>query len=203
MALTSTYSSISASQTDADSPIDTVLMDGMRQNIDVCYEWIGGPTYTPSTSHDHDGVNSKPVVSVADDAITLPKISLEEFSTLNGSSVSIATTAWTNILTYALTTVTSGDRLLITSVAISDSTDSMMLRVAKTAGTATIQIGASSTALYGSSGNSRTGMPNQQQASGVIQITGSGSLTLGLQGRADVGVIGTNFGQIHIMRFLT
>lgn len=34
-------------------------MDSIRQDIDVLYEWMGGPTYTPSTSHDHNGVNSK------------------------------------------------------------------------------------------------------------------------------------------------
>jgi len=59
MALTSTFSTISASQTDANSPLDEVLMDAIRQDIDVLYEWMGGPTYTPSTSHDHNGVNSK------------------------------------------------------------------------------------------------------------------------------------------------
>jgi len=59
MPLTSTFSTISASQTDANSPLDEVLMDAIRQDIDVLYEWMGGPTYTPSTSHDHNGTNSK------------------------------------------------------------------------------------------------------------------------------------------------
>jgi len=204
MALTSTYTSISAGQTDANSPLDTILIDAIRQNQDVLYEWLGGPTYTPSTSHDHDGVNSKPVVSVADDAITLPKISLEEFSTLNSSAVSVGSTAWNDIVTISLTTVTANDRLLITSFAISDSTYYLMLQVAKTAGTATIRIGASSTTLRGSGGACTITAANQQQASGIIQITGSGSLTLGLQGRGESpGNIPINFGQMHIMRFLT
>ena len=59
MALTSTFTTIAAGQTDADSPLDETLMDAMRQDIDVLYEWMGGPTFTPATSHDHDGVNSK------------------------------------------------------------------------------------------------------------------------------------------------
>ena len=63
MPLTSTFSTIAATQTAADKPLDTTLMDAMRQDIDVLYEWMGGPTYTPSTSHDHDGVNSRAVKS--------------------------------------------------------------------------------------------------------------------------------------------
>ena len=63
MPLTSTFSTIAATQTAADKPLDTTLMDAMRQDIDVLYEWMGGPTYTPSTSHDHDGINSKAVRS--------------------------------------------------------------------------------------------------------------------------------------------
>lgn len=59
MPLTSTFSTISAAQTDANSVLDTILMDAIRQDIDVLYEWMGGPTYTPSTSHDHNGINSK------------------------------------------------------------------------------------------------------------------------------------------------
>lgn len=72
MALTSTFTTISAGQTDANSPLDEVLMDAIRQDIDVLYEWLGGPTYTPSTSHDHDGVNSAQVdvISSFPDATT-------------------------------------------------------------------------------------------------------------------------------------
>ena len=61
MPLTSTFSTIAATQTAADKPLDTTLMDAMRQDIDVLYEWMGGPIYTPSTSHNHDGVNSRAV----------------------------------------------------------------------------------------------------------------------------------------------
>lgn len=61
MPLTSTFSTIAASQTQADKPLDTILLDAMRQDIDVLYEWMGGPTYTPSTSHNHNGTNSKNV----------------------------------------------------------------------------------------------------------------------------------------------
>lgn len=57
MAFTSTWSTIAATQTDADSPLDTVLIDGIRQNLIYLREYIGS-TYTPSTAHNHDGVNS-------------------------------------------------------------------------------------------------------------------------------------------------
>jgi len=73
MPLTSTYSSISAAQVDSNSPVDQILMDALRQNQDVLYEWMGGPTYTPSTSHDHDGLNSKSVV-LADNVVTQAKM---------------------------------------------------------------------------------------------------------------------------------
>lgn len=69
MALTSTFSTIAATQTAADKPLDTTLMDAVRQDIDVIYEWMGGPTYTPSTSHNHNGVNSASV-SLGSSSIT-------------------------------------------------------------------------------------------------------------------------------------
>lgn len=65
MALTATYTTISAWQTDAESVIDETLMEAVRQNITALYQWMGGPTYTPSTSHDHDGVNSKAISAIA------------------------------------------------------------------------------------------------------------------------------------------
>jgi len=63
MPLTSTYTTISSGQTDANSPLDTVLMDALRQNIQAVYESVVGdvPTYTLSTAHNHNGVNSAPV----------------------------------------------------------------------------------------------------------------------------------------------
>lgn len=73
MALTSTFSTIAATQTAADKPLDTTLVDAMRQDIDVLYEWMGGPTYTPSTSHTHNGVNSASI-SLGSSSITEPMI---------------------------------------------------------------------------------------------------------------------------------
>lgn len=70
MALSATFSTISSGQTDANSPLDEVLMDQLRQNIQVVAEWLGYPTYTPSTSHSHNGVDSKVI-----DGATLFKIS--------------------------------------------------------------------------------------------------------------------------------
>lgn len=61
MVFTSSWSTISSAQTDADSPLDVVLMEGMRQNELHLYEWLG-QGYTPSTAHNHNGVNSANVI---------------------------------------------------------------------------------------------------------------------------------------------
>lgn len=61
MAFTSTWSTISSAQADADSPLDVTLMEGIRQNLIHLYEWLG-QGYTPSTAHNHNGVNSANVI---------------------------------------------------------------------------------------------------------------------------------------------
>ena len=113
MPLTSTFSTISASQTDANSPLDEVLMDAIRQDIDVLYEWMGGPTYTPSTSHDHDGVNSK-------------NISGASLAFLGSTTVSaVANVAVTSLITTAYDDyIWIAENLLITN-----DNDSMILTV--------------------------------------------------------------------------
>lgn len=55
-----------ASQTDADSPLDTTLLDGLRKDLDHLRQVLYGSTdpnfHTPAWGHNHDGVNSKNVV---------------------------------------------------------------------------------------------------------------------------------------------
>lgn len=58
---TYSWNSITAGQTDADSPLDTTLMEGIRQNLIHLEEWLGDG-FTAAVDHDHDGVNSKTVV---------------------------------------------------------------------------------------------------------------------------------------------
>lgn len=58
MALTYTWNTVNATQTDPDSPVDTTLMEALRQNAIHNFDWIG-KDYTPVDNHDHDGVNSK------------------------------------------------------------------------------------------------------------------------------------------------
>ncbi len=48
---------ISDSQVDADSPLDTVLMTGMRDNLIHLKEWLGD-SFASAKNHNHDGVNS-------------------------------------------------------------------------------------------------------------------------------------------------
>ena len=59
---------IADSQVDADSPGDTVLVTGFRDDLVHLREWLG-MGYTAAQNHDHDGVNSKLVGSVGDGAI--------------------------------------------------------------------------------------------------------------------------------------
>src|SRR3990167_1146951 len=67
-----TWNGRTASQTDADSPLDTTLMDGLRKDIDHIRQAIYGSTdpsfHTPVWGHDHDGTNSKLVVLASQSA---------------------------------------------------------------------------------------------------------------------------------------
>lgn len=67
------YTDIADTQVDADSPLDTVLMTSIRDNLvhlkEVLYD-----TYTPAKAHTHDGTNSALITSVADGAITPAKL---------------------------------------------------------------------------------------------------------------------------------
>lgn len=66
------WNDIAASQTDADSPIDTALMEGIRQNLVHLKEWLGF-SFTSARDHDHDGINSKSVL-LADSVVTIAKL---------------------------------------------------------------------------------------------------------------------------------
>lgn len=67
------FVSITDSQVDANSPVDTVLMTGLRDNGIHLEEWLGH-SYTAAQDHDHNGTNSALVAGVADGAITQNKI---------------------------------------------------------------------------------------------------------------------------------
>jgi len=54
------YTDILDSQVDADSPLDTVLITSLRDNIIHLKEWMGS-SYIAEVDHDHNGVNSKPI----------------------------------------------------------------------------------------------------------------------------------------------
>lgn len=69
---TFSWNEITSAQTDAESPIDTTLMEGVRRNLVHLREWLGGG-FTPAVDHDHDGVNSKSVV-LADSVVTVAKL---------------------------------------------------------------------------------------------------------------------------------
>ena len=66
------FSDITSGQTDADSIINQVLMDSIRQDIYHLKEFGYGTTspYTPIAKHNHDGSNSAAVSAIANDVIT-------------------------------------------------------------------------------------------------------------------------------------
>ncbi len=66
------WNTIAATQTDADSPINEILMEGIRQNLIHLEEWLGDG-YTSAKNHDHDDVNSKSVI-LADGAVVTAKL---------------------------------------------------------------------------------------------------------------------------------
>ena len=66
------WNTVNTTQTDADSPLDTTLMEAIRQNLVHLEEWLGDG-YTAAKDHDHDGVNSKTAV-LADDSVSAAKL---------------------------------------------------------------------------------------------------------------------------------
>ena len=70
---TKSFTTFADSAVDPDSPLDTALMTGLRDNDIHLEEWLG-MDYAAAQNHDHDGANSKAVVGVADGTITQPKI---------------------------------------------------------------------------------------------------------------------------------
>lgn len=57
-AFTYSWNTVVATQTDADSPVDTTLMEANRQNDIFLLEYIGGVDYIPESNHTHNGLNS-------------------------------------------------------------------------------------------------------------------------------------------------
>lgn len=80
MAFTYAYATIADGAIDPDSPIDTALMTAIRNDIVYVYEYVGGKSYTPAEPHDHDGVNSALIATVADGGITEAKLAASAVS---------------------------------------------------------------------------------------------------------------------------
>lgn len=54
------FTNITDSQIDADSPIDTTLMTGIRDSLVNVKEWLGN-SYTAAVDHGHNGIDSKKI----------------------------------------------------------------------------------------------------------------------------------------------
>lgn len=63
---TEVFATIATAQVDADSPVDVTLMGSIRSNLINLNEQMIGPStaplYVAAQSHDHDGINSAPIV---------------------------------------------------------------------------------------------------------------------------------------------
>lgn len=59
-AISVSWTTQTAAQTDADSPVNQILMDGYRKNLIHLREWLGaGYTGGAVQDHNHDGINSR------------------------------------------------------------------------------------------------------------------------------------------------
>ncbi len=80
---TKNWTSIADTSIDADSPLDTTLITAVRDDLENLKSQLTGESgaYTAAQEHDHDGVNSKEVAGVANDAISGAKIAKTPVST--------------------------------------------------------------------------------------------------------------------------
>jgi hypothetical protein len=78
---TKPFTSIADTRIDADSPLTEDLMEDYRDNDIHLEEWLGG-SYTAAIDHDHDGVNSAPIV-LAEEAVTGLNIDRSSFSVMH------------------------------------------------------------------------------------------------------------------------
>ncbi len=80
-----------AGQTDADSPLDATLMDGLRKDLDHLRQVLYGSTdpsfHTPIWGHDHDGANSETIDLTGLVARTDLKTTMSSVSTGGASSL--------------------------------------------------------------------------------------------------------------------
>lgn len=86
---TYSWNDITTSQTDADSPVDTALMEGIRQNLVHLQEWLGYG-YAAAQAHTHNGTdsayitalgsNSVGTASILDANVTLSKLKMAQGS---------------------------------------------------------------------------------------------------------------------------
>jgi hypothetical protein len=72
MAIDVSWTAIADGQVDADSPLNQILMQAIKNNLYHLELWLG-KNYTAANDHDHDNVNSKSVV-LGTGVVTEPKL---------------------------------------------------------------------------------------------------------------------------------
>jgi len=99
------------------------------------------------------------------------------------------------VTTVDLGSVVAGDRIMVTGIALTaGAVTPGSIRCAKDSGTATIIIADTAASLYAPWPINEWG-----NVSGIIKVTGSGTLVLKLYGVTIDGSVATNFGQLHAM----
>jgi hypothetical protein len=110
---TFSWNAITSAQTDAESPIDTTLMEGVRQNLVHLKEWLGD-SFTPAVDHDHDGINSESVL-LADGVVTVAKLNVARgsFGASTGGSFYIPVARYSHLSSLNKTGSVYGVQLLL------------------------------------------------------------------------------------------
>lgn len=89
-AITKSFVSIADTSVDADSPVDSQLMTGLRDDVQHLREWLGASYYAGAVqNHNHDGSNSAVIVHGAFDTS-----STATTQSVGNNSTAIATTAF-------------------------------------------------------------------------------------------------------------
>jgi len=103
MAIDVAWTAIADGQVDADSPINQLLMQSIKDNLYHLELWLG-KDYTAANNHDHDDSNSKAVVKVGTNAVNQAAIAANAVgqSELKTSSSSTSGTSGNRTMTGGL-----------------------------------------------------------------------------------------------------
>ncbi len=169
--------------------------DGARRD-----ELLGSsPTFT-SVTMGTAVINSSGVMTAG--TVPLARMQRTEVSSKNSGIVTVDSSGTSSITTINLGTVVSGDRIEVFGTAAFAKgvvPGESFPFVLKSAGTATIAVGSDLTQLTGQDVDQASGTTRSVFVSGIIKVTGSGTLTLALMGfsAGSDSTVAANGGQLY------